>query len=189
MAKRVWTCGVAGLLVVACTLVHCRSLNLVQAATGETPMSPLAKVALMAPPPSPTPSFAFSSGFGNWMVLQQAPAKAAVYGPIDANATGVEVTVTNTQDGSSYSVKAELNTTHQPVGYIDAGSNNPFPVTASWKALLNPTKAGGDYEITAVCTGCAGNGTVTLTNFTFGDMWYCSGQSNVRLYRLQRLDE
>ena len=60
---------------------------------------------------------------------------------------------------------------------------------ATWKALLPPTAAdaaepsdgAGGYTVTATCTGCTrGPSTVRITNVVFGDMWYCSGQSNVR---------
>ena len=50
-----------------------------------------------------------------------------------------------------------------------------------WKALLRPTKAGGAYTITAVCTGCAVNATQSISNVAFGDVWLCSGQSNMWL--------
>jgi hypothetical protein len=51
----------------------------------------------------------------------------------------------------------------------------------TFKALLKPTPATKDanFTITATCTGCTGNVTSeTLTGVVFGDMWYCSGQSN-----------
>lgn len=49
----------------------------------------------------------------------------------------------------------------------------------TWKALLKPTKAGGNYTITATCTGC-GNGTsvISVTNVTFGDFWYAMFRSS-----------
>ena len=87
------------------------------------------------------------------------------------------------QDGSSYTVEAAINATNQPIGYTNAGTNLPYEVTASWKALLHPTAAGGDYVISATCAGCDdANTTITMSNITFGDMWYCSGQSNVRSF-------
>jgi hypothetical protein len=56
----------------------------------------------------------------------------------------------------------------------------PLP---TWKALLQPTPAGGNYTITAVCTGCASNTTtLTLSNAVFGDIWVCAGQSNAMLW-------
>ena len=57
----------------------------------------------------------------------------------------------------------------------------------TWKALLPPTAAtkGGaapmEYTITAECSGCTANATQVLSGVVFGDMWYCSGQSNMWL--------
>ena len=40
--------------------------------------------------------------------------------------------------------------------------------------------AGGSYKITVACTsGCSG--TASLEDVTFGDVWYCFGQSNMAL--------
>ena len=57
-------------------------------------------------------------------------------------------------------------------------------VNNTWKVLLHPTAAGGDYTITAACTGCSAEDTITsasIKHVTFGDMWYCTGQSNMWL--------
>ena len=48
----------------------------------------------------------------------------------------------------------------------------------TWKALLPPRAAFGNYTLTAACTaGCPGsNGTattITLVNLTFGDVYVC----------------
>ena len=43
-----------------------------------------------------------------------------------------------------------------------------------WKAELEPLEAGGPFELTA-----AGKNTVTLKNVLVGDVWICSGQSNM----------
>jgi sialate O-acetylesterase len=133
------------------------------------------------PPPPPPPSFRFSPVLGDWMVLQQSPAAAAVYGAAPVGATGVTVTVSDSK-GSSYDVVAKVgkDATHQPYGYVDPKTGAQLPVLSNvtWKAVLHPTAAGGDYTITAKCTGCADVTTATLAHVTFGDMWYCSGQSN-----------
>ena len=50
--------------------------------------------------------------------------------------------------------------------------------SASWKAYLKPAAAGGDYTITAVCTGCGVSvkrSTATIHRATFGDVYFCSG--------------
>jgi sialate O-acetylesterase len=104
-----------------------------------------------------------------------------VYGP----AFGAKsVTVTVSDGKSSYDVVAKVgkDATHQPYGYVDPGTGANLPVVSdTWKAVLHPTAAGGDYTITAKCTGCTNVTTATLSHVTFGDMWYCSGQSNMWL--------
>jgi hypothetical protein len=167
--------------------------------------SPPAAVALRAatarptpvPPPPQVLLFSFDSAFGDSMLLQRAPAMAAVYGFLDFNASmaGAVVHVTLTPDsGAPTTVQATLNSTVQTFG-PDWGVRNlnasecpgclpPFnpwnTPLASWKALLPPQPAGGNFTVTAVCTGCnaLGPSTISLSDVTFGDMWYCTGQSN-----------
>lgn len=67
--------------------------------------------------------FSFGAAFGSNMVLQQAPAKAAVYGftssSAAAAATAVKVTVSS-GGKDLYSVDASIDTTvHQPFGAAD----------------------------------------------------------------------
>ena len=104
-------------------------------------------------------------------VLQRAPAAAAVTGSV-------------------------------PPGYGDApmtievvlrDENGPFEATASslirpdltWKVLLPPRPAFGNYSLSARCAaGCQGDNAtaaVTLLNLTFGDVFICAGQSNMQL--------
>lgn len=44
-----------------------------------------------------------------------------------------------------------------------------------WRVSLDPVEAGGPYNVTAACE----NGTATLTDVLFGDIWLCGGQSNM----------
>eukprot|EP00755_Sulcionema_specki_P037606 Sspe_Gene.109279::Locus_89015_Transcript_1_1_Confidence_1.000_Length_778::g.109279::m.109279 len=117
----------------------------------------------------------FSEHVQDHMVLQRAPSKAAVYGTL--NATGgsaaVSVTVRSVSGGSAgeaYEVDGKV-------------------VGSEWVALLRPTAAGGNYTITARCVkGCTeGNNTATIGDVTFGDVWYCAGQSNMALPLLHTL--
>eukprot|EP01050_Picozoa_sp_SAG11_P013103 SAG11_NODE_1508_length_4775_cov_1.760693_4_plen_123_part_00 len=66
-----------------------------------------------SPEPPYGQGFAFLSSLGSDMVLQQAPAKSAVYGIAVGKPSAVKVTVTDVEKGSSYEVDAEFNTTHQ----------------------------------------------------------------------------
>jgi hypothetical protein len=68
------------------------------------------------PPPVPMPPFSFGPVFGSHMVLQMAPAKAAVYGYLGDGATAVKVTVSSAGK-ELYSVDADITATlHQPFG-------------------------------------------------------------------------
>ena len=94
------------------------------------------------------------------MVLQRAPAKAAVYGTVHGPpSSAVSVTVTP-QSGAPYVVAAQVK-----------GATNHV----KWKAFLKPAPAGGNFTIAAKCTnGCQGN--ATMSDVTFGDVWTCSGR-------------
>ena len=152
------------------------------------------------PPPPQELLFSFDVAFGDNMLLQQAPAQAAVYGFLDYNASmaGAVVHVTLTPDsGSPTIVQATLNATVQTFG-PDWGVRvlnqtdcptclppfNPWNAPlASWKVLLPPQPAGGNFTVTATCTGCSSlaPSTASISNVVFGDMWYCTGQSNMWL--------
>ena len=131
----------------------------------------------------------FNTTLGSYMVLQQAPAAAAVYGTVTGNTTTVTVTVED-GGGNTYTVPAAV-----------AGGQ--------WKALLRPAPAGGNYNITATAVSFNANHPahqkptpkkhkpepkpyhpLTLTkqvcsteqvsasvvNVTFGDVWFCGGR-------------
>ena len=113
--------------------------------------------------PSAAANVSFATVFGDYMVLQRHPVKAALFG----TASGVaQVSLQVTQPGSSYVLRADVK-------------------DGTWRALLPPTFAGGDWTITAT----AGDASAALQHVTFGDVWYCSGQSNMALplkYTLSR---
>ena len=46
-----------------------------------------------------------------------------------------------------------------------------------WKVLLPATPEGGPYTLTATL----GSDTITLSDLLFGDVWLCSGQSNMEM--------
>lgn len=110
------------------------------------------------------------------VVLQRAPQAAAVYGVVlpTTGKTGDTVTVAVAEASAReapYSVTADV----LPDG--------------SWKALLKPAPAGGSYTISAACKTCGSTKPDTLVNATFGDVWFCSGQSNMWLvmhFQLER---
>ena len=158
-------------------------------------LAAVAAVAAAPPPPPQTLLFSFDSAFGSNMLLQQAPAKAAVYGFLDFNASmaGAAVQVTLTpESGAPITVQAVINATVQTFG-ADWGVRslnasecpgclppyNPWnSPLATWKALLPPQAAGGNFTVTAVCTGCSAlaPSSISISNLVFGDVWYCTGQ-------------
>ena len=46
----------------------------------------------------------------------------------------------------------------------------------TWKVTVRPMQAGGPHEIYI-----AGKNSITITNILFGDVWICSGQSNMEM--------
>jgi len=118
-----------------------------------------------SPPPFP-PGVAFAGSFSDYTVLQKGVA-AAVHGVVtDPAAAAATVTVSVAEAGApAYNVTAEV---------VTLGSG-----AASWKALLHPhATQGGDLTVTAACVGCANGTTATLRHLTYGDVWFCAGQSS-----------
>ena len=120
--------------------------------------------------PPPLPSFRLSAGFSSDMVLQQAPAKAAIYGfgegPVSITLSGRDAAGAAVH----YSVAAETRQGQGDTASVDRAA-------ATWKAFLRPSTAGGSYNVTAK----GANGKVVLSEVTFGDVYFCSGQSNMAL--------
>ncbi|XP_061137677.1 sialate O-acetylesterase-like [Syngnathus typhle] len=96
----------------------------------------------------------FASYYGNHMVLQKSPERAILWGY--GRPEGAQVTVYLSG----------------PMKY------NSSPVTvqnAIWRVALDPIEAGGPYNVTATLQ----NSSATLMDVLFGDVWLCSGQSNM----------
>jgi hypothetical protein len=133
--------------------------------------SPFSKrVVWTSGPPPPPPSLWYNANFQDNAVLQRGPNQATVYGgftlaPGQTNAD-VTVQVIDLADaGASYTLQARTD-----------------PKARSWKALLRPAPAGGRFEIATACTsGCSNSSAIVISNITFGDVFFCSGQSNSRL--------
>jgi hypothetical protein len=123
-----------------------------------------------AAPPPPPAGIGFNVSFGDDMVLQQGPAKACLTGTIGAGGTGASIKVESSDGGSiaSYVVTATVKDAITP-GFM------------LWKACLEPHAAGGEVKLIATCTGCYNTTAATISQVTFGDVWYCGGQSNMAL--------
>ncbi|WAR15455.1 SIAE-like protein [Mya arenaria] len=103
-------------------------------------------------------TFRTANYYHSHMVLQKSPAKANIWGYGNA---GADVSVTI--DGKT-------------VSHVTIGSNT------QWNVLLPPMGAGGPH----VLTFTSGGVNVTLNDVMFGDVWVCSGQSNM-YFQLDRV--
>lgn len=158
------SCGSCGAVESECMLGCVLHFN-----PGLAPVPPVPPVPPPTPmPPAPWPNAAaglnFSAVFSSHMVLQQAPAKAAVYGNVPpsastSDAVGVAVTVLSSDPSeASYTVQAAV-------------------AAGRWKAFLRPTpQTGASYTITAACSAPCTGTSVTLRDVVFGDVWYCAGR-------------
>ncbi|XP_071432531.1 sialate O-acetylesterase isoform X2 [Pithys albifrons albifrons] len=105
----------------------------------------------------------FASYYGDHMVLQKEPAGAVVWGH---GQPGAVVTM------------ALLGTGGLVVMKKTAQVKGP---SGTWTTVLDPMDEGGPYTLTAE----QGLENVTLQDIYFGDVWLCSGQSNMAMTVLQ----
>ncbi|NXK89737.1 SIAE acetylesterase, partial [Formicarius rufipectus] len=105
----------------------------------------------------------FASYYGDHMVLQKEPAGAVVWGH---GQLGAAVTV------------ALLGTGGLVVMKKTAQVKGP---SGTWTTVLDPMDQGGPYTLTAK----QGLENITLQDIYFGDVWLCSGQSNMAMTVLQ----
>lgn len=103
------------------------------------------------------------------MVLQRAPQQAIVWGYADSS----NVTVTLRMNQRLYRTTSYLSTT--------AGFDENH-----WSIALDPQSEQGPFQLVATQTLRNGSSTsVSLDDVLFGDVWICSGQSNMELPVLQ----
>ncbi|XP_032565564.1 sialate O-acetylesterase isoform X1 [Chiroxiphia lanceolata] len=127
-------------------------------------MAALALLALLAQAPVAAGGMlGFASYYGDHMVLQREPAGAVLWG---RGEPGAEVTVTLSGAEGLVIMKK----TAQVKG-----------PSGTWTAVLDPMDQGGPYALTAK----QGSENVTLQDIYFGDVWLCSGQSNMAMTVLQ----
>ncbi|CAI9596903.1 unnamed protein product [Staurois parvus] len=105
--------------------------------------------------------FRFASYYGDHMVLQQQPARAVIWGYGEPGA-GLTVSL-------EYGVKA-LYATMMTIN-ADEGV---------WRVLLPAMEYGGPYHLVAEQTTVKTT-TIYLKDLLFGDVWLCSGQSNMEM--------
>eukprot|EP01084_Bolivina_argentea_P283291 485117_1 len=111
-------------------------------------------------------TFSFSNVHGNYMVLQQAPLRAQIWGFSPVINDAITVTLTDSD-------KNQIIQTVNTLSKID----NEFNTTI-WKVMFNPVPTSfSNYTISAKSS--ASNSVITLKNILFGDVIICSGQSNM----------
>lgn len=114
----------------------------------------------------------FAGVYSDNLVLQREPQKAALYGVVVQQAGGLS--------GASLAVTLDLKgPLSQTVNaqHIEVVNSS----YARWKAVLDPVAAGVNFSISAHCGGCSNTTATTLSNVAFGDVFFCSGQSNMWL--------
>ncbi|XP_047375547.1 sialate O-acetylesterase isoform X1 [Sciurus carolinensis] len=113
--------------------------------------------------------FRFASYIDNYMVLQKEPAGAVIWG---FGIPEAMVTVTLYQGQETIMKK---------VTHVKAPSN-------TWMVVLDPMKPGGPFELMAQQNSGTRNITSKVHDILFGDVWLCSGQSNMQMTVLQILN-
>ncbi|XP_037361420.1 sialate O-acetylesterase [Talpa occidentalis] len=106
--------------------------------------------------------FRFASYISNYMVLQKEPAGAVIWG---YGMPGAMVKVTLGQDQEAIMSK---------VTRVNAYSS-------AWMVVLDPMKPGGPFELIAQQSFGWKNSTLKVHDVLFGDVWLCSGQSNMEM--------
>eukprot|EP00038_Savillea_parva_P025920 m.50173 g.50173 ORF g.50173 m.50173 type:complete len:698 (-) comp7211_c0_seq2:133-2226(-) len=132
-------------------------------------------------PPAPQTYVSFNFSAGDDMVLQQAPAKACVNGVMGVGGTAVTVKLTSALQRTTATDSVVDNGITVSLVSARVTSSPIGDGTSLWHACLDPQQAGGSYTLTAVCTGCTNSTPAVLQRVTFGDVWYCGGQSNMAL--------
>ncbi|ELU17662.1 hypothetical protein CAPTEDRAFT_122541 [Capitella teleta] len=108
--------------------------------------------------------FGYASYYGDHMVLQRAPTDAVLWGY--AQEIGDEVTI-------------EMDTQTIVMNAFEGPNGGVI-----WEAHLEAVDEDGPFTITASSSDCS----VSLNDVLFGDVWICSGQSNM-VHRFDNVDD
>jgi len=96
------------------------------------------------------------------MVLQRAPQKSVVWGYTDTNQV-----ITLRLGNKMYTTVS------------NSKPDNEFGESI-WAVTLDPVSQEGPYDVHVTQPSPSGNITITLHDVLFGDVWICSGQSNMQ---------
>ncbi|CAM4666249.1 unnamed protein product [Lepidochelys olivacea] len=114
-------------------------------------------------------TFRFASYYGDHMVLQKKPAGAVVWG---YGESGANVTLSLSKDSKVIMKKMAQVEEH----------------SETWKVVLAPMDHGGPYSVMAEQHSREEPKNLTLQDIYFGDVWLCSGQSNMEMTVSQTLN-
>ncbi|XP_057294536.1 sialate O-acetylesterase-like [Hydractinia symbiolongicarpus] len=107
-------------------------------------------------------TFRFANHYADHMVLQRSPQRAFLWGYSNTYTT-ISVSVKHSRTGKKQTYRTKT--------YIDSRG------FIAWKIALEPYKAGGPYDI--ICKSNVRGKSIRLRDVLFGDVWFCSGQSNM----------
>eukprot|EP01084_Bolivina_argentea_P254240 427389_1 len=105
--------------------------------------------------------FRFGNTQGDYMVLQQKPYHAQIWG---FSSAGDTITITLSYQSNS-----------QVIDTVTAHTAS----NSTWKAYLSPQPAKNDVEYIVKATSKSTSKTISLSHIVFGDVFWCSGQSNM----------
>lgn len=108
--------------------------------------------------------FSFAKHFQSQMVLQQAPKQANLNGFASVTDIGKTVVINVSLESKVYQ-------------YTDVVQPGPGSHYGVWQVQLDPFKTNESATIMATC---GGNESLVLEDVLFGDVWLCSGQSNMQ---------
>jgi sialate O-acetylesterase len=165
---------------------------------------PLLSLALASAGP-PTNTFRFANTQGDHMVLQQAPQQATIWGfgtagaSVSVSSTAVaaggsdDVETTVAADGECAILVLQLLQSPVVVFWPQPPPLSAFVALApplisfivscnesagTWQVALAPVKAS---NTPVTITAKSGAATITLSDVLYGDVWFCSGQSNMQV--------
>eukprot|EP01084_Bolivina_argentea_P254238 427386_1 len=111
---------------------------------------------------TPAPQFRFGNTQGDYMVLQQEPYRAQIWGFSTPNDI---ITLTLSYQSNSKVIDTVTTKTN--------GSNS------TWKTYLSPQPAQNDVEYIITAKSSSSGKIISISHILYGDVFWCSGQSNM----------
>ena len=134
----------------------------------------------------PNATIAFAPLFGSHMVLQQAPARARVFG------TAVVWRLRRVLDEAPHTMHTGVAAVRVLVSVSSSANQSSYQVAArlvsdahgkyTWEASLDPTASGAEWTIRATVRHLGHDAAqAEMRHVAFGDVWLCAGQSNMQM--------